>query len=135
MMPLWLLVALIFGGLLLIGAIVTTVIPIPLMKDTIRETKTNISIDRRCSPSFGYETVRSKKRPRKGSPHTTMLMIIPDKMLTSVAPYNSLNPNRATTFPCLSFKPFTAPTIVPMEPKFANEIKNTDTMATVLSLN
>ena len=44
-----------------------------------------------------------------------MLTIIADKMLTRVAPYSNLRPNLATTFPCSSFSPFTAPEIIPME--------------------
>ena len=44
-----------------------------------------------------------------------MLTIIADKILTRVAPYSNLRPNLATTFPCSSFSPFTAPEIIPME--------------------
>ncbi len=48
-----------------------------------------------------------------------MLTIIADKMLTRVAPYSNLRPNLATTFPCSSFNPFTAPEIMPIEEKLA----------------
>ncbi len=46
-----------------------------------------------------------------------MLTIIADKILTRVAPYSNLRPNLATTFPCSSFSPFTAPEMIPMEEK------------------
>ena len=60
-----------------------------------------------------------------------MLTIIADKMLTSVAPYNSFKPKRATTFPCSSFNPLTAPEIIPIEEKFAKDTRKTEIMPTV----
>lgn len=52
--------------------------------------------------------------------------------LTNVAPYSNFNPNFATVFPCSSLKPFTAPEMMPIEEKFANETRKTEMMPTVL---
>ena len=60
-----------------------------------------------------------------------MLTIIADKMLTRVAPYSNLRPNLATTFPCSSFSPFTAPEIIPMEEKLAKDTRKTEIIPTV----
>ncbi len=60
-----------------------------------------------------------------------MLTIIADKMLTRVAPYSNLRPNLATTFPCSSFNPFTAPEIMPIEEKLAKETRKTEIIPTV----
>ncbi len=60
--------------------------------------------------------------------------MIADSTLTSEAPYSNFNPKRATTLPCFSFNPFTAPTIVPIEPKLAKDMRKTETMAAVRSL-
>ena len=60
-----------------------------------------------------------------------MLTIIADKILTRVAPYSNLRPNLATTFPCSSFSPFTAPEIIPMEEKLAKDTRKTEIIPTV----
>ena len=52
--------------------------------------------------------------------------------LTNVAPYSNFKPNLATVFPCSSFKPFTAPEMIPIEAKLANDTRNTEMMPTVL---
>ncbi len=60
--------------------------------------------------------------------------MIADSTLTSEAPYSNFNPKRATTLPCFSFNPFTAPTIVPIEPTLAKDMRKAETMAAVRSL-
>ena len=60
--------------------------------------------------------------------------MIADKTLTNVAPYNNFSPNRATTFPCFSLRPFTAPEIMPIEEKFANDTRKTEIIPTVFAL-
>jgi hypothetical protein len=66
--------------------------------------------------------------------YRTKLTITADSTLTKVAPYKSFKPNRATTFPCFSLRPFTAPAIIPMDEKFANDTRNTEMIPKVRSL-
>ena len=63
------------------------------------------------------------------------LTIMADKKLTRTAPYSKRSPKRATTLPCFSLSPLTAPDKIPIEEKLANETKNTETMPNVLGLN
>src|SRR5699024_2757214 len=57
-----------------------------------------------------------------------------DKKLTKVAPYNRRILNPATTLLCSGDNPFNAPIIIPTDPKFANDTRNTDIIPIDLSV-